>query len=246
MEKGDNIKIRIALISDIHANDTALKAVLKDIAQIGVDQIVCLGDIATLGPCPGSVMHIIRDLDCACILGNHDAFMIDPDLIHTYTEFPIVIEAVAWARDQMSKVDLDFINTFQSGIEINHDENNKIILFHGSPRSHMETLLATTPSDELDEALDGNIATVLAGGHTHIQMLRQHKGSLIVNPGSVGLPFKEFVNGGQPIILEHAEYAILEIKQGLIDISLKRIKFSQKAYRKTTKNSTNPILSRIQ
>ena len=44
--------MRIALISDLHANEVALAAVLADIARVGVDQIVCLGDVATLGPHP--------------------------------------------------------------------------------------------------------------------------------------------------------------------------------------------------
>ena len=43
--------------------------------------------------------------------------------------------------------------------------------------------------------LDGRAATVLAGGHTHLQMLRQHRGMFIVNPGSVGMPFVEKASG---------------------------------------------------
>jgi putative phosphoesterase len=235
--------MRIALISDIHANEVALKAVLKDIAQIGVDQIVFLGDIVTLGPLPCSVIQMIRDLDCACILGNHDAFMTDPDLIHTYTEIPIIVEAVAWGRNQMSKEDIDFIHTFQPCIDICHGEN-RLFLFHGSPRNHMENILSTTPAEELDQMFGGNTATVMAGGHTHIQMLRQHKGNLIINPGSVGLPFKEFVQGHQPAIMAHAEYAIVEMKQNFIDVSLRCVQFDQKAYRRTVENSKNPLIIR--
>jgi len=147
--------MRIALISDIHGNEVAFKAVIKDIKQVGVDQIVCLGDIVTLGPLPISVLQMIRDLDCSCILGNHDAFMIDPDLIHTYTEAPIIVEAVDWCRNQLSKEDLDFIHTFQICIEIVYNRENKLLLFHGSPRDHMENILSTTPSNELEQILGG-------------------------------------------------------------------------------------------
>ncbi len=75
--------MRIALISDIHANEVALGAVLDDIERTGVDRVVCLGDVATLGPRPESVLDRIRQMDCPCIMGNHDAFLLDPELIHT-------------------------------------------------------------------------------------------------------------------------------------------------------------------
>ena len=53
--------------------------------------------------------------------------------------------------------------------------------------------------------------TLLAGGHTHVQMLRQHRGMLLVNAGSVGAPFREVFDGTRPTVLKHAEYAIVEV-----------------------------------
>ena len=73
--------MRVALISDLHANLVAIQAVLADIQRVGVDQIFCLGDVATLGPAPGAVLQLLRDLRCPCILGNHDAFLLDAALI---------------------------------------------------------------------------------------------------------------------------------------------------------------------
>ena len=121
--------MRIALISDIHGNEIAFKAVIRDFEHVGVDRIVCLGDIATLGPLPSSV----------------------------------------------------------------------------------------------------------------VQMLRQFKGNLIVNPGSVGLPFKEFVQGRQPEIMEHSEYAIIEMEPNYVNVSLRRVSFNRKKFWATIKNCKNPI-----
>lgn len=233
--------MRIALISDIHANEVAFEAVIKDIEQAAADQIVCLGDIATLGPLPCAVVQILRDLNCTCILGNHDAFLLDPELIHTYTEAPIIVEAVAWCRSQLSGEDLDFIRTFQPYIEFDLNKEYRLLYYHGSPRNHMEYILSTTPSDRLDQILGSTTATVMIGGHTHIQMLRQHKGNLIVNPGSVGLPFKEFVFNRQPEILEHSEYAIIDIEKKNVNVLFRRVSFSQKAFRKTIENCQGPI-----
>jgi len=233
--------MRIALISDIHGNEVALEAVLADIAQHGADQVVCLGDVATLGPRPEAVLARLRDAGCLCILGNHDAFLLDPELIHTYTEAPIIVQAVDWCRSRLGAAELDFIRGFAPTRRLVLDAGCELLLFHGSPRSHMEDLLATTSESKLDEALAGASATAMAGGHTHIQMLRQHRGILLVNPGSVGMPFKEYVAGRPPTLLPHAEYALVEAKQGAISVLLRRVPVDRRALRAAVSGCDNPL-----
>lgn len=70
--------MRIAIISDIHGNLTALQAVLADIKLQKVDDIICLGDIVTLGPQPKEVLNALKELNCVIIKGNHDAAVVDP------------------------------------------------------------------------------------------------------------------------------------------------------------------------
>ena len=233
--------MRIALISDLHGNEVALGAVLDDIAKKGVDQIVCLGDTATLGPRPSAILAKLRDLGCPCIMGNHDEFLLDAELIQQYTEAPIVVESVDWCRDRMSQDELDFIRTFRPSMEIELGDKAKLLLFHGSPTSHMQDILATTPPDELDEILAGHSATVMAGGHTHIQMLRQHKGMLLVNPGSLGMPFEEYAAGGPPVVMAHTEYATVEEDNGAITVHLHRIPLDKKDLRAALQGCDNPL-----
>jgi predicted phosphodiesterase len=237
--------MRIALISDLHANQVALAAVLADIARVGVDQIICLGDVATLGPRPDFVLQTLRDLGCPCIEGNHDAFLLDPALIHNYTEAQVVVDAVDWCRDRLSADDLAFLRGFQSTLEVDLGGGSTLLLFHGSPRSHMEDLLATTPPHELDDMLAGRSGTVAAGGHTHIQMLRQHRGMLLVNPGSVGLPFKEYVNGRTPTLLDGAEYATVDANQGGVSVTLRRVPLDKRALRAAVHPSDIPLRSML-
>jgi putative phosphoesterase len=215
--------MRVALISDLHGNELALNAVLADIARTGVDQIVCLGDVATLGPQPRDVLGRLAELRCICILGNHDEFMLEEELIRSYSEAPLIVEAVDWCRAQLSRVELEFLGSFQRRVELSLEDSGTLLLFHGTPESNRIDLLATTPAERVDEMLGGRRATVMAGGHTHIQMLRQHRGNLIVNPGSVGLAFKEYVNGQLPSLLPHAEYAVIQAVEGDIDVSLRRV-----------------------
>lgn len=233
--------MRIALISDIHGNDIALEAVLKDIKQSSVDQIFFLGDIATLGPNPCRAIEILRELNCTCIMGNHDAFMLSPGLIQKYTGEPVILDAVDWCRHQLAEPDLEFIGSFRPLFEVPLDDDLVLLLYHGSPRSYVEDILATTPSEVLDEILDGFTATVMAGGHTHLQMLRQHHGMLMVNPGSVGLPFKDFVNRQRPQVLPHAEYAIVDASHGNIEIALRRLPLDKKLLREAAHASKNPF-----
>jgi putative phosphoesterase len=223
--------MRVALISDLHGNRLALEAVLAHIARVGVDRIVCLGDVATLGPQPEWVIDRLADLGCACILGNHDEFLFEPELIRSYTEAPIVVQAVDWCRETVSPRAIERVRAYCRSLRIELDGAGELFLFHGSPRSHMQDILATTPPDELDTLLDGAQATVLAGGHTHIQMLRQHRGMLLVNPGSVGMPFKQYVAGRTPEILAHAEYAIVDGGAGGVTVTLQRVALDKAALR---------------
>jgi putative phosphoesterase len=223
--------MRVALISDLHGNRLALEAVLDDIAAAGVDRIVCLGDVATLGPHPLEVLARLEALGCDCIMGNHDEFLLDDKLIQSYTEMPIVVAAVEWCRSLLPPRVLDFVRGFQRTLRLPLEGGNELYLFHGSPRSHMQDLLATTPPDALDALLDGAQAAVLAGGHTHVQMLRQHRGMLLVNPGSVGMPFRQYVGGRAPEIMPHAEYAIIDGSGANVGVILRRVALDRAALR---------------
>ena len=87
--------MRIALISDIHGNQLALEAVLRDAHAQGADRVACLGDVATLGPQPLAVLHTLQELGCPCILGNHDSFLLQPELVARYTQVPVIVEAIS-------------------------------------------------------------------------------------------------------------------------------------------------------
>ena len=233
--------MRVALISDLHANEPALDAVLRDARDAGVDQVVCLGDVATLGPRPVEILGRLRDLGCPCILGNHDEFLLDPTLLRRYTEAAVVVESVEWCTSRLSSSDLDFVRGFQRSLQLPLEGGATLFAFHGSARSNMENLLATTPAEKVDEMLDGRSATVLAGGHTHLQMLRQHRGMWIANPGSVGLPFREYAFGGAPALLADAEYAIVEATRAGVGVTLRRVPVDKAAWRGSVASSDLPL-----
>jgi predicted phosphodiesterase len=232
--------MRIALISDIHGNHIALQQVLADARRGGVDQVACLGDVATLGPRPNEVLRTLRELGCPCILGNHDEFLIEPGLIGRYTKAKVIVDAVEWCRARLSADDLSFLRSFATNLDVPLAGGRRLHLFHGSPDSNVEDVLATTGDDELDRLLGGVQADVMAGGHTHIQMLRQHRGRWLVNPGSVGMPFRRYVAGARPEIMPYAEYAIVDDREPSIGVELRRVPLDWAALRRETSAWATP------
>ena len=233
--------MRLALISDIHGNQVALEAVLADIEKGGADHIVCLGDVATLGPCPRLVIGMLRDLGCLCVMGNHDAFLFKEGLVRSYTDVQLVLDAVLWCQTQVRAEDVDFLRAFKPKIEMPVECDSTVYLCHGSPRSFMEDVLSTTPDEQVDEILHGISATVVAGGHTHLQMLRKHKGILIVNPGSVGLPFKERIKDKPPTVLPYAEYALVDVDKNKLNVDLRCISLDKKRLRNMVRACDYPF-----
>ncbi len=120
--------------------------------------------------------------------------------------------------------------------------NGQLLLaFHGTPASNTTDLLAVTDPKVVEEWIGGTAGTVLAGGHTHLQMVRQHRGRLLVNPGSVGMPFEEYVGGGPPVVLPFAEYALVEADAGSVNVSLKRVALDKWSLRESVMNVDYPL-----
>jgi predicted phosphodiesterase len=84
-------------------------------------------------------------------------------------------------------------------------------------------IVSTTPEDDLDRMLAGFSATVIAGGHTHVQKLRRHRDLIMINPGSVGLPFESVQETGQARNPPWAEYTFVGVMNGNLSIELRRV-----------------------
>jgi predicted phosphodiesterase len=231
--------MRIALISDIHGNSVSFDAVLRDIRREPIDQLICLGDVANLGPQPCEVMARLRAMDAQCVMGNHDEYLLQPESVRELP--PWIDEVTAWCVEQLSTDDLDFLCSFHRLLEVPLGNGATLLCFHGSPRSNSEFIPATTEEAKLDEILSGHSATVMACGHVHAQMLRQHKGMIIVTVGSVGQPFRlPWILNSTPVILPWAEYVVVEWKSGALHVELRRVAVDVDAIRKRTLSSSMP------
>jgi putative phosphoesterase len=215
---------QLALISDVHGNGVALDAVLAELARRDIEDIVCLGDVAAGGPQPRQVVGRLRDLRCQLVRGNADTWLIDGLPAGRSDETRRLDEVVAWTHTQLAPDDVEYLAALPLKLRVTTG-GLRLFCFHGSPRADIDALLATTPECELDELFaDAQEADVLAGGHTHLQLLRSYGQRVLVNPGSVGLPLGSLRSSASgPPLPAWADYALLEVRAGGVEIAFRRV-----------------------
>ena len=181
------VLMRIGIVSDIHGNIKALDIALDRMGQ--VDEIWCPGDAINQYEFSNSVVARLRQIGARYILGNHEEVFLS--------------SAGTRARNHMSidPVLLDWMSNRPHFVEdiINH---RKILMFHSTPwEPYGEYLYPHTPDLNRIGDLDIDIAIY---GHTHTPLSKTINGTLIVNPGSVGLSNDTSPN-------RHLSYAVLDI-----------------------------------
>lgn len=215
--------MRVALIADIHGNLAALDVVLGELERERLDAVICLGDVAALGPQPRECVARLREIGCPSVMGNTDEWLIDARVFADAAPSAPVAALTLWAKGRLTMEDLDAVRSYPRTIERALDEAGTLLCFHGSPHSNEDVIAAVTPEPDLDAMLDDD-AAVLAGGHTHIPLLRRVERGLIVNPGSVGLAGTGPGTPDLPVNRDVAwtEYALLGITDGRWSVEFRR------------------------
>jgi putative phosphoesterase len=202
--------MKIAIISDIHGNYFALEEVLADIEKQGIDQIICLGDVFAFGPEPSKCVDRLKTLNCPVIVGNTDDWVLQPPSISgTEGRMRVNAERLHWCHEKLNSDQISFVKSFEPTLEVNLEGESTLLCFHGSPNSFNDIILSTTSEDELKDLFHNSRGSIMAGGHTHIQMYRRWNESILINPGSVGLPLRQLPIDEHTKLLHHAEYAIV-------------------------------------
>ncbi|HTE26480.1 metallophosphoesterase family protein [Flavitalea sp.] len=180
--------MRLAIISDIHGNLPALKAVLNDIDSRDIDQIVCLGDLVDFAPWPNEVIHLIRTSKIMTIMGNHDERIafdlpIIPLSKHSEKETIAREKAINHSKNSVTADNKAYLASLQKSIIIQY-ENVKLHFTHASPEGIDEYLY------EDEESLEKRLLLVntdfLLIGHTHLSYIKDFGNKKVINTGSVG------------------------------------------------------------
>ena len=234
--------MEIAIVSDIHGNLTALESILSEIRE--ADEVVCLGDVAASGPQPSETLSFLRKVNWRLVLGNTDETLSKQgqenlsNLKMPKDDKRKMLSLHQWTASQINGADRKFLAGFSHTIEVEAG-GRSLLCYHGSPRSNTEKIMPTTSIIRLSEIFSGRSASIYAGGHTHEQMVRKYGPSLVINPGSVGLPFFVDADGTirNPI---WAEYAVVTISTGALKVDLRRTRYSHADLKEAVRSSGMP------
>ena len=228
--------MRLALLSDQHGNDVAFRAVLEDVERLDMQEIVCLGDVVQGGSEPAQTLDRLAACGCETVLGNADAFLLEvpADSPEPVTERQL--EVREWTLSQLTSSHLEQIRSFAPVVRRELD-GVSLLLFHGSPRSYDDVLLPELDGEALEPFL-GHDATLLAGGHTHLQWTRRVGDALYVNPGSVGISYDRHAD---PLVLRAlAEWALVTVADGTVAVEFRQVPYAVEDVRTATKRSGRP------
>ena len=222
------MKRRIALLSDVHGNETALEAVLADAESQAVTDYWFLGDLLMPGTGRRNILDKLERLPISLqVRGNWEDSLwhalhqkLDltrPSHLYLTKLCHFVLEEILPEEiDRMRELPLQVL-TEVAGLKI-------AVSHHLPDKNWGRELIHIGNQSDFDRLFEGNEAVIAIYGHIHQQFLRYGTGGqLIINPGSIGQPFFLDTTLRQDL---RAQYAILEIDEtGLKDIDMRRVAY---------------------
>jgi predicted phosphodiesterase len=192
--------MRIAVLSDIHANMDAFAEVLADLDRTNPDAVYSLGDNIGYGPEPEAVVQALRKRGIPSVLGNHEMAARDPEFLDWFN--PVARTSLTMTFGMLSAESLEFIRDLPQHLSL-----PECRLVHGFPPDSPTTYLFQVPTPEKEKALRQLAEPVCFVGHTHMLEVLGHDGralldidtafglnrldpalKYLVNIGSVGQP----------------------------------------------------------
>ncbi|MBO4209697.1 metallophosphoesterase family protein [Micromonospora echinofusca] len=180
---------RVAVLSDIHGVLPALAAVLAEPEVVAADRIVVTGDIAA-GPQPGAVLDLLTGLGdrVVWVRGNADRELVT---IRRGGDCAIPDPIAPWAADQLTDGQLTLLADLPLTVTLPVTGLGEVLFCHATPRDDEEVVLVDSRLERWTEVLAGvpeQVRTIVCG-HTHMPFTRLVDRRLVVNPGSIGMPY---------------------------------------------------------
>ena len=191
--------MKVAVISDIHANRQAFEATLEAIAASEAAELWCLGDLVGYGADPDACVELAREHAAVCLAGNHDLAVTGEIPLDEFSRGASL--AAQWTREVMAPANIEFLAGLQP-----QGQEGSVGLYHASPRDPVWEYVLSTLLAEL--CLDRQDHRVCLVGHSHVALsfvrregelatgeprragtlLDIAEGEWLLNPGSVGQP----------------------------------------------------------
>jgi putative phosphoesterase len=214
----DHGRVKLAIISDVHGNMDALRAVMDDAEDQGVTGFLNLGDMVGIGPHPDEVVKALSGDRVVSVIGNIDLKVLESSRVSAKPRTRSTKGAImaAAARD-LSQESLDMIADLPPEIRLEVN-GQRILMVHASPADPDEHLGPETPDSRLRKLANMADADIVMIGHSHQPFCRRASGTMFLNPGSVGRPID-----WDP----RASYAVLDT--GDMTTELRRVEYDYDA-----------------
>jgi putative phosphoesterase len=215
--------MRIAAVSDIHGNWTALQAVIEDLNAVGVDLVVHGGDLAGSGSRPGDVIDRVADLGWPGVFGNSDEALWKPEAVAELAArnpglgslWEIVFNDIAIQREAIGNVRIDWLRTLP--VEW---RGHGVTIVHASPGDCWNAPGPTADDAQLERVYAPLESQLVVYGHVHKPFVRQLHGFVVANSGSVSLSYDGdprasylLIDDGHPTIRRVAYDVEAEIRE---------------------------------
>ena len=190
--------MKLLVVSDIHANWPALRAIREP-----ADAVVCLGDIVSYGPSPRECLTWVRERAAHVVRGNHDtALAYEAESGAAAFKRKLAVATLEVHRRLLDEEEVAWLRALPTELSFRCDDY-RFHAVHASPADHLFSYRLTPDLDaeELKKEVAEVRADIVLLGHTHLPMSRGAWSKVVLNPGSVGQPLD-----GDP----RASYAVVE------------------------------------
>ena len=237
------MKQRIAILSDIHGNTTALETVLNDAKELGATEYWLLGDFFLPGPGGNDLMDLLEGLPfTVSVRGNWDDCVLEA-LDGVYgLEDPQEIQLLRLTQYLMERLDTRHIDWLRSLPLLDKIEVNglRFSLSHNLPdKNYGGALQVINETSNFDHLLDEE-TDIAVYGHVHKQLLRYgSQGQQIINPGTIGMPYFDW----ESLKNHRAQYAVIEVEEGeLVNIQFRKVAYDYEAELELAKEKGLPFI----
>lgn len=198
--------MKFGVLADIHGNLYALKAIIHDLRQMGIEDYIIAGDLIADCSQPNEVLDYIKTLKATVIKGNREDYVLDfLNGKQSHWEHYDQMASVVWTAKVLTEENIQYIKHLSNSCVISLEEQGQISVVHGSPFDISEHLYEDKEQERLLEAVQVCESEVLICGHSHRQWKKKVNQTLVLNPGAAGVHFNQ---------QRGAEYAILSYEKG--------------------------------
>jgi putative phosphoesterase len=206
------------VISDLHANIHALRAVWKKFEDVHVSQVVCLGDLVGYCATPDEVLRFLRDQNIQTTMGSSEARLAF-DMNERSAREGIADQTIEWSKTRLSPDDLKWMRSLPmtGKMQTNH---GRLRFMHGLPDDPDARVDMADSQKNLNALLEKLTCQILLTAGSHVPSVREVNQGFVVNPGSVGLSLN-----GEP----GADCAVLDFTSPKLRVELYKVPYNYSA-----------------